>query len=82
MYDDEARRVRGAIDRAVIQVLSPAISPRPLVVNEGVEDLRDEFTRWLDTLILAGATVPSYIERRLDAAFDAEIEHAPGSSDG
>ena len=39
----------------------------------GVEDLRDEFTRWIDAALLTAAGLPGYLERRLDAAFDAVV---------
>ncbi|WP_242515589.1 hypothetical protein [Sorangium cellulosum] len=67
---DEARRIRDAIDRAVRRSLSPALRPSLTILPGGAEDLRDEFTRWIDTFLLAGAAVPEYIERRLDVAFD------------
>lgn len=67
---DEARRIRDAIDRAVLRVLSPALKPEMTTMSRGGEDLRTETTRWLDTLILTGASLPGYLERRLEAAFD------------
>lgn len=67
---DEARRIRDAIDRAVLRVLSPALKPETTTMSRGGEDLRSETTRWLDTLILTGASLPGYLERRLEAAFD------------
>jgi hypothetical protein len=70
---EEAREVRHAIDRAIVRALSPSIQPDPVPLLPGVEDLRDEFTRWVDTLLLASASLPSYLERRLDAAFDAIV---------
>ena len=70
---DEARRIRDAIDRAVLRVLSPALKPEMTTMSRGGEDLRSETTRWLDTLILTGASRPGYLERRLEAAFDEII---------
>ena len=70
MYEPEAQAVRKAIDAAVLRTFSPATEPRSLGAPGGSEDFRDEFTRWLDTLLLRGATLPSYLVRRLDAAFD------------
>lgn len=70
---DEARTIRDAIDRAVRRSLSPSLRPSITILPSGVEDLRDEFTRWIDTFLLAGAAVPEYIERRLDVAFDEII---------
>ncbi len=74
---EEASALRQAIDEAVTRAFHPATTARKLLVTEGVEDLRDEFTRWLDTLILTAATLPSYLERRLESAFDEAIrQHA------
>ncbi|WP_437633929.1 hypothetical protein [Sorangium sp. So ce854] len=70
IHADEARWIRDAIDRAVRRSLSPSLRPDVTVLPSGAEDLRDEFTRWIDAFLLAGAAAPEYIERRLDAAFD------------
>ena len=78
MHLEEARLVRDAIDRSVLRALSPALRPSSTTVGEGVEDLRDEFTRWIDAMILTSAALPSYLERRLEAAFDEIVEQTPG----
>ncbi|HVY47782.1 MAG TPA: hypothetical protein VHB21_17965, partial [Minicystis sp.] len=67
---DEARAVRDAIDKAVVRAVSPALRPALTTMEPAVGDLRDEFTRWVDALLLTSATVPSYVQRRLEAAFD------------
>ncbi len=66
----EATQLRQAIDRAVLNAFHPATEPTTLALSEANEDLRDEFTRWLDTLLLTTATLPNYVERRIEAAFD------------
>jgi len=48
----------------------------------GTEDLRDEFTRWIDALLITTAAVPDYLERRLVAAFDEVVKEMPGIADG
>ncbi len=73
IHHDEARALRKLIDSSLVRALSPSLSPRPVALLPGVEDLRDEFTRWIDTLLIVSASFPSYLERRLDAAFDALI---------
>jgi len=75
---EEATRVRDAIDKAVFHALSPALVPSSTTLRRGAEDLRGELTRWTDALLLTGASLPSYIERRLHAAFD-EIAASEGS---
>lgn len=77
VQEREARRVREAIDAAVLRTFSPAVEASSLRVNEPAEDLRDEFTRWVDTLLLTGATLPNYVERRLEAAFDGIVAQDP-----
>src|SRR5512133_1584423 len=69
VQEAEARIVRQTIDKAVLRAFSPSTEPRKLLLPSAPEDLRDELTRWLDTLVLTVATLPSYLERRLDAAF-------------
>ncbi|WP_437675218.1 hypothetical protein [Sorangium sp. So ce131] len=70
IHADEARRVRDAIDRAVRRALSPSLRASVTILPGGSEDLRDEFTRWIDAFLLAGAAAPEYVGRRLDVAFD------------
>jgi hypothetical protein len=73
MHGDEARKIRETIDRAVLHALAPTLRPSSITIGGAVEDLRDEFTRWIDTAILTGASLPDYIERRLEAAFDEVV---------
>lgn len=82
VHHDEARLVREAIDRALLRAFSPSLRPTTTTVNEGVEDLRDEFTRWIDAFLLTTAAMPSYVERRLEAAFDEVVAEMPGLRDG
>jgi uncharacterized protein (DUF697 family) len=82
IHHDEARLVRDAIDRALLRAFSPSLKPTPTTMAEGVEDLRDEFTRWIDAFLLTTASVPSYLERRLEAAFDEVVNEMPGLRDG
>jgi hypothetical protein len=80
IHVDEAHIIRDAVDRSVTRAFSPALDAGLTVLPGGAEDLRDEFTRWIDALLLAGAGVPGYLERRLNAAFD-EIARS-GLGDG
>lgn len=67
---DEAKHIRSIIDRTILRMFSPYLQPASITMPDLVDDLRDEFTRWIDTAILTGASLPSYLERRLEAAFD------------
>ncbi len=82
MHHDEARLVREAIDRALLRAMSPSLRPPVATLNQGAEDLRDEFTRWIDALLLTSAALPSYLERRLEAAFDEIVAEMPGLQEG
>ncbi|MFO0551194.1 MAG: hypothetical protein U0271_22585 [Polyangiaceae bacterium] len=70
MHADEAKAIRKLIEQAVLRGLSPTLRVSAVPALPPVEDLRDEFTRWADTLLLTGAGLPSYLERRLSAALD------------
>ena len=81
IHDVEARRVREAIDKAVLRAFSPSLKAESTTIAAGIEDLRDEFTRWIDVLLLAGASLPSHVDRRLDAAFDEVVAQTPNLGD-
>lgn len=67
---DEARRVRRAIDQALLYALTTEANasredpPRP------AEDLRDQTTQLVDGVLITMASLPGWLVRRLDAAFD------------
>ncbi len=82
MHLEEARKVRGMIDRAAVRAFSPSLQPSEAIMAEGLEDLRDELTRWIDAALLTSAALPSYLERRLEAAFDHVVSETAGSRDG
>jgi hypothetical protein len=82
IHAEEARQIRQHIDAAVVRAMAPTLTPATLTVPQSVEDLRDELTRWIDTIMLTGASLPSYLERRLEAAFDEVLQNAPGIRSG
>ena len=82
MHREEARHLRAAIDKAVLRAVSPALHPASTTLDAGAEDLRDELTRWIDTALLTSATLPSYLERRLEAAFDQVVAESPEMREG
>lgn len=67
---EEAKRVRKAIDAAVLAAFRVELNPEGAKRPIATEDLRDEVTRIVDGVIIAAASVPDWIVRRLDAAFD------------
>jgi hypothetical protein len=76
---DEARNVRSLIDRALLRAFSPNLRPAVATLPGPIDDVRDEWTRWTDLLLLTTATLPSYVERRLEAAFDQVLAEARGN---
>ena len=65
-----------------VRALSPSLKPGETTMTDGLEDLRDELTRWVDAVLLTSAALPSYLERRLEAAFDQVVSETAGSRDG
>lgn len=82
IHAEEARKIRETIDRSILHAFSPTLSPSSITVQGAVDDLRDDLTRWIDSAILTSASLPSYVERRLDAAFDEISAVHQGSGDG
>jgi hypothetical protein len=79
----EAREVKRIIDRSVTRVLRPSRvgmekKPKPAPP----EELRDDLTRLLDTVLLSGASLPGFVVRRLEGSFDAVVAEHPELSDG
>jgi hypothetical protein len=68
---DEARRVREAIDRALVDALTTAGRGAPEDRPFSAEDLRDPRTQLVDGVLISIASAPGWLVRRLDAAFDA-----------
>jgi len=73
---EEARRVRRAIDHAVINTLRSDLHPAAAPSAAPIEDLRDQVTQILDGIVIAAAGIPDWMVRRLDAAFDEAIRRA------
>lgn len=70
IHAEEAREVRRMIDKAIVRALSPTLKPESVPLLPPIEDLRDDFTRTIDTILIVSSSLPSYLERRLNAAFD------------
>lgn len=67
---DEARKVRRAIDQALLHMVTADVHVSPDDGASAPEDLRDPTTAIFDSAIIAVAGAPSWLLRRLDAAFD------------
>jgi hypothetical protein len=79
VHGPEARLVREAIDAAVSRAFSPSLEPRKrLTRTDPAEELRPMSTRIFDGVLLGLAGVPDHVKRRLETAFDAQLEKDSG----
>jgi hypothetical protein len=67
---EEARRVRRAIDQALIYALTTEARPSREDAPHAPEDLRDSGDQVVDGVLISIASMPGWLIRRLDAAFD------------
>lgn len=67
---EEARRIRRAIDQAMIYALTTEARAPKDEYPYPPEDLRDRTTQVIDGVILAITNVPGWLVRRIEAAFD------------
>lgn len=70
---EEARKIRRAIDVALLRAFTTPAPPDP-VEGLDADDVRDEVTRIIDGALEVVASVPGWLVRRLDAAFDASFQ--------
>ncbi len=71
----EARRVRAAIDGALVEALSVDVK----LGERGIapEELRDSTTQLVDRVLSGAASLPGWLMRRLEVAFEKLIAAAP-----
>ncbi len=74
----EARRVRRAMDQALITALTTDVRAESDGAAHPTEDLRDQATVLTDGLIIGAASLPGWAVRRLDAAFDEVLPRTSG----
>lgn len=67
---EEARRVRRAIDQALIYSLTTEARPSREDAPYAAEDLRDQGDQIVDGVLISIASMPGWLVRRLEAAFD------------
>jgi len=67
---EEARRVRRAIDQALLYALTTEARRSREDAPHSPEDLRDQTTQVIDGVLISIASMPGWLTRRLDAAFD------------
>lgn len=69
---EEARKIRDAMEKAIFSAIRAQVPSEHVEAIEP-EDDRDEATKLTDGLLAAAASLPTWLTRRLDAAFDACI---------
>jgi hypothetical protein len=74
----EARRVRQAIDRAMLHAFAGEVHAEGEEGGAPPDDMRDQTTQLTDSLLIALAGLPSFLVRRLDAAFDDLLPRVSG----
>lgn len=70
---DEARRVRRAIDQALVFALTTEGKSSRENPPFAPEDLRDQTTQIVDGVFITIASAPGWLVRRLEAAFDETL---------
>jgi len=72
---EEARRVRRAIDQALLYALTTEAHPSREEEPFRAEDLRGQGEQVVDGVLISIAGMPGWLVRRLDAAFDEVLEN-------
>src|SRR5262249_35220078 len=67
---EEARVLRRSIDEALLATVMTDVHAAPDAAGHAPEDFRDSGTVLADGLIIGAASVPGWLVRRLEAAFD------------
>jgi uncharacterized protein (DUF697 family) len=70
---EEARRIRQAIDQAIVYAVTTEGKGARDVPPFAPEDLRDGTTQFIDGIVISIASAPGWLVRRLDAAFDETL---------
>jgi uncharacterized protein (DUF697 family) len=70
---DEARRVRRAMDQALVYALTTEGKGARENPPQPIEDLRDATTQVIDGVLVSIASAPVWLVRRLEAAFDETL---------
>lgn len=71
---DEARRIRRAIDQALVFAFTTEARPSREHAPIPPEDLRDASTQVVDGVLVSIANMPNWLVRRLEAAFDEVLQ--------
>ncbi len=75
---EEARRVRRAMDQAILHAITTDVHGAADDAARPAEDLRDQATVLTDGLIIGAASLPGWVVRRLEASFDEVLTRTKG----
>jgi len=75
---EEARRLRRAIEQAVVHAFSADVRTDMDRAPVAAEELRDPVTQFIDGALITAAGVPGWIVRRLEASFDEVLPRTHG----
>jgi uncharacterized protein (DUF697 family) len=67
---EEARRIRRAMDQAMLYVFTTEVESDKFEIPRASEDLRDGTTQLLDSVLISVANLPAWLVRRVEASFD------------
>lgn len=70
---EEARKIRRAIDQAMLYVFTTEVERERFEIPRAAEDLRDGTTQLLDSALISLANVPTWLLRRVEASFDDTV---------
>jgi uncharacterized protein (DUF697 family) len=70
---EEARRIRRAIEQAIVLAFTADTSQHKDPAPVAAEDLRDQITQIIDGVIMKITSLPIWLTRRVEAAFDESL---------
>lgn len=73
---EEARRVRRAIDQAILYVFTTEVEGDKFEIPRASEDLRDGKTQLFDSVLISVANLPSWLVHRVESSFDDLVANA------
>lgn len=73
---EEARKLRRAIDQAMLYVFTTEGDGEKFAIPRAPEDLRDGTTQVIDSVLISIANVPAWLVNRVESAFDELVNTA------
>lgn len=73
---EEARKLRRAIDQAMLYVFTTEGDGEKFAIPRAPEDLRDGTTQVIDSVLISIANVPAWLVNRVESSFDELVNTA------